>query len=247
MAIVFTADLLFCLSICFVTVAIVLLARFAGAASLNSTDRPLGYNASVFPVYMYDPMHRDVFDQSGSVWGVLQMFLVLLLWGATCAVYFVPVDVGVGLIAVVVVSLQAVLSYFSTRTVVELGRALRCVDELILKTAAMKADEKYQARRAKFVVALPPDVETTEKKLAEKHNALQLYSNLDDNNGNEKAPKAGEEALEQVAMALSASAIEKKHLDTMELQTAAYYANQIVSLQNNFCLLYTSPSPRDRG
>ncbi len=260
-AIIFGADLFFCLSVAFLTIAASLLGKYASAAATKAHGTPLGYNASVFPVYFYDPMHHDVFDASSGVWGVLNMFVVLLLWSATCAVYFVPVDLGVGLMAVVVVVVQAVLSHFSTTTVVQLGKSLRCVDQLILKTAAMQADERFQGRRSPFAVGVPPELQQEQQQLATRHSALeQLYlgGTAATGAGTAKAKAAAATAaaaaaavasaeggagdvlrllqngLEHVDVAqVTAAAVERVDLDALKLESAEYYAKKILLQQNN--------------
>jgi len=226
----FGADLLFCLSIVFLTISFALFGTFSGSLS-ESKEMPVGYNSSVFPTYLYDPMNVDVYDVSRSVWGGFAMMLVLLVWGSTCAVYFAPADLGIGLVSTIIVIFQAMMSYFSSKTVVQLGKALRCVDELILKTAAMKATEKYQARRSKFEIKVPQALEGDRKNAELIDTHLKLFTNA--SSGDLKTGSKEEEGLEETGQMLTVAQIRQKHFDTMHLKTAEYYGKTIMILQNN--------------
>ena len=228
------ADLLFCMSIFFLLIALLLMANYVSQIAFAPKNSTIVFSQHVFPVYMYDPINIRITNISSAVWSMIGTFIVSVCWGTVAAIYFAPVNFGISIVGLALIFLQLFLANATTKSPIQLAKSLRCSDHMSLKTSAMHAEDQYNFRRSKYVVDIP-------EKIANERHANQAQTEVEAMLAKYSEGKHGHREKKEKAL----SDFYSLNLDELELENAAHYARKIETILNDLYYIGAKVFPGD--
>ena len=149
---VMDVSLFYCLSIAFFCVVVRLWAvAYSRFASLEPGS-PLILSPAIFPVYSYSPRTHNVNNENYTIFALYGSFVTIAFWGILSTIFILPIDLGVGITAFILIAGAAVTVALVAYTPMRLGRATLCVDESMLKLSGRGAVDVFKKRKENFVI-----------------------------------------------------------------------------------------------
>eukprot|EP00605_Chrysophyceae_sp_TOSAG23-4_P002684 GSChrysophyteH1.ASY1.ANO1.2961.1 assembled CDS len=121
---------------------------------VSEPDVMIFFSPFMFPVYSYDPKKNDVASETAFAKNVVNLLLIGAAWGASLCTFVYPIDVGILIACLFLMTIAAVVAFALSYVPQQLGKYSSMISPNGVVEAAKVARERFYERRKPLTIEM---------------------------------------------------------------------------------------------